>query len=173
MSQSGDIDSRFDKLFKMAESKEQSPAFVPSFDFQEFPQTKKSTIKKFFDALTYPFDTGSYTGYTPPFNYSTGYSTSNSGLYPYFDNSKREYCPYHRLGKRILADDSDYSSFQRKKYNRFSNRVKHPYRKYNRNRYPSMRNSYANNNSLNHPRVLSRNGNFNIQTGSRVRILND
>ena len=173
MAQSGDLETRFDNLFKISTGKKESAIVTPDYDYYSVSKQKKSGIKNFFDNFTSPFSQGVVTGFTPPIGYSNSFPSYGNDFMNFLENNNNQYCPYHNS----YHNRNNYrnNKFLRKYNNNLSSSRK--YRNYN-NHYPSK---YG----YNHPHryssynpYLSQNyrptlGNRTFSTGSTVRIIND
>ncbi len=105
MSQNGDIDSRIEKLSKIAENSKRAAIIDPLESY--YPGKKKSSSRNFWDNITSSFsDDGIITGYTPSY-YNQGYSNNvyRNELFNSLNSSNR-YCPYN-------------SSYNNRFFNRF------------------------------------------------------
>ena len=173
MAQSGDLETRFDNLFKISSAQKESAIITPDYDYYSVSKPKKGIVKNFFDNFTSPFSQGVVTGFTPPIGYSNSFSSYGNDFMNFFDNSNNQYCPYHN--SYHSGNSYRNNKFLRKYNNNLSGSRK--YRKHD-NRYPSK---YG----YNHPYhyssynpYLSQNyrptfGNTSFSAGSTVRIIND
>ncbi len=180
--QSGDLDSRLNKLSMMDSNTFQNPSSTFSNEF--YPGEKKGVFKNFMDNITSAFDSGSFTGYTPSLMsgaYSNSYYTN--GLFGY-NNPHQSYCPYHNT----FHNNSVFDGLLNKKFRsgNYMNRppINHNFRHnrpyYNHSAFNPHRryNSFRPYNAYNNPyrnvrRVYPQNLNTNFMTGSSVHIIRD
>ena len=172
MAQSGDLESRFDNLFKISNPQKESAIITPDYDYYSVSKPKKAIIKNFLDNVTAPFSQGVVTGFTPPIGYSSGFSSYGNDFMNFFDNNSNKYCPYHnsyhdgyRSNNKFFRKYNNNLS----RYNRYKNYRPHRMPRYGHN-HPYHNSSYNPHLSQNYRPTY---GNTSFSTGSTVRIIND
>ncbi len=169
MTQSGDIETRINKLNQIAGSSNVS-AIVPPL----YPSKKRSAIGRFFDNITSSiYDPGVVTGYTPPL-YSTGYTTNRYSNY-YNPMNNHNFYPYNKAYG--FNRPYRHPHIRNRNYNKFYKGVSRllPHNNLRNNIINVNRpGSYGYNNYYRHPyNILPTNSVTNVATGSTVRILRD
>ena len=173
MAQSGDIETRFDNLFKMSKNQKQSAIVSPDYNYYSVSKQKKGFVKNLLDNFAAPFSQGVVTGFTPPIGYGNSFSSYGNDFINSSYNNQSQYCPYHN--SYHYGYNHRNSKFLKKyRNNNLSNNYK--YRKYRNHHSPR----YGYNHPYNRPYnpYLSQNyrptfGNTTFTTGSSVRIIND
>lgn len=170
MTQSGDIDSRINTIYKMATD----PLSNPVSSISENNYSAKKPLKRFWQNITSAFDNnGIITGYTPSissfnvsgfdlnnnFNNNLNHNFHNN----YYNKTPYGYCPYHtnNISQTFDKINNSFNYFDKRHDRKFLNR-RHPF----------------NNNNNYNPSYLSKsyiptNSNQNLNIATSVKILED
>ena len=178
MAQSGDLESRLDKLSKINQNSKTASIFTNNDNY--FNTKKKSSIRNFWDSITSPFGNNGYiTGYTPSINTITTSGYENDIYGNHFNNymnNPYSFCPYNsQLHNRVPYTGYGYFPNKRNSdYNRFLNHdsrfISHNNKSQRLHHYP-----YNNNNNFNQPYV-NRTTYYlppDFETKSSIHILKD
>ena len=179
MAQSGDIDSRLDMLFKLSNNSKASAIVTPDYNYYSVSEPKKANaFKNFWNNFTEPFSQGVVTGYTPPINYSSSFSSYGNDFMNFLNNPQ-QYCPYHNT----YHNNNHYHNYNNLGNNKFLNRPYHNTinkngRYYNskfrpKRNYRMTHNNFSPYNPFGSPSSMPTTGYMNVSTGSSVHILRD
>ncbi len=180
--QTGDLDSRLNKLTAMSSNIIPSP--MNTFNDDYYPGQKKGVFKNFLDNVSSAFsDMGTMTGFTPSL-YSGSYNPYYNNGFTSFTNGYSNYCPYQN---RYIYPNNFYNRLNRTRYPGLSNNFYRP--PYYNNRRITYHNHYNNihrpgynnsalsyysrpYNSITSP-IYPQNVATSFTTGSAVHILRD
>lgn len=170
MTQSGDIESRINTIYKIANSSFTNPIL----SIQENNYSKKRPFKRFWQNITSTFDdNGIITGYTPSissfnvsgfdFNNNFNYNLNHNFQDNYYNKTPYGYCPYHtnNISQTFEKMNNSFNHFDKRHSSKFYNK-QHPFNNYN-----------AYNPSYLSKRYIPTNSNQNLNIGTSVKILED